>query len=347
MSLGLLALICAAGIIGPLLALPGRWGPPVVVGELAVGIALGPMGIDELHSSDATFTFLANVGFALVMFVAGTHVPVRDQRLRKALPGGVLRVAVVAVVAVPLAVVISKSFDTGHTPLYVVLMASSSAALILPILASSHLEGGPVLALLPQVAIADAACIVALPLVIEPSRAGRAAVGATLVLACAGAIFIVLREVERRGWRRRAHHVSAEHGFALELRISLALVLGLAALAERSHVSIMLAGFSFGLVVAAVGEPRRLARQLFGLTEGFFGPLFFIWLGCSLELDALRERPSLIVLGVALGLGAAVAHLAPVLLGQPTSLAALASAQLGVPVAAATSGHPIAPARRW
>ena len=43
------------------------------------------------------------------------------------------------------------------------------------------------------------------------------------------------------------------------------------------HVSIMLAGFSFGLAVAGVGEPRRLARQLFAVTEGFLGPLFFVW----------------------------------------------------------------------
>ena len=39
-----------------------------------------------------------------------------------------------------------------------------------------------VVALLPQVAIADAACIVALPLVIDPARAGRAALGAVAVL---------------------------------------------------------------------------------------------------------------------------------------------------------------------
>ncbi|HEY5515956.1 MAG TPA: cation:proton antiporter, partial [Pengzhenrongella sp.] len=90
--------------------------------------------------------------------------------------------------------------------------------------------------------------------------------------------------------------------------------------------------------VAAVGEPRRLARQLFGVTEGFFGPLFFVWLGASLDLHALVRRPALIGLGVALGVGAAIAHLAPRATGQPLALGMLASAQLGVPVAAATLG---------
>jgi Kef-type K+ transport system membrane component KefB len=56
----------------------------------------------------------------------------------------------------------------------------------------------------------------------------------------------------------------------------------LCALAVFTHVSIMLAGFALGLVISAIGEPRRLARQLFGITEGFFSPLFFVWLGASL-----------------------------------------------------------------
>jgi hypothetical protein len=38
-------------------------------------------------------------------------------------------------------------------------------------------------------------------------------------------------------------------------------------------------GFSFGLAVAAVGQPRRLARQLLAVTDGFFAPLFFVWPG--------------------------------------------------------------------
>jgi len=58
----------------------------------------------------------------------------------------------------------------------------------------------------------------------------------------------------------------------------------------------MLAGFSFGLALAAVGPPRRLAHQLFAVTDGLFGPLFFVWLGASLNLRDLGEHPSYIVL---------------------------------------------------
>ena len=103
------------------------------------------------------------------------------------------------------------------------------------------------------------------------------------------------------GYRKRLHKLSEEPRFALELRVNLLIVFALAALAVETHVSIMLAGFSFGLVMAAIGEPRRLARQLFAITDGFLGPLFFVWLGASLDVRALGSHRSYILLGVALG----------------------------------------------
>jgi Kef-type K+ transport system membrane component KefB len=338
MTFTTLAVIGLAALLGPLLALPTRWHLPVVLGELLAGIVLGPTVFGGLHAADAGFTFLANVGFALVMFVVGSHVPVRDASVRPALGVGAVRAAGIGVVAIALGVGVAAAFGTGHAALYAVLMASSSAALVLPAADSLGLSGPSLLKTLAQVAIADTVCIVALPLAIEPAHAARAAVGALGVAAIAGVLFVVLRRAERSGLRRRLHRLSERRKFALELRISLVIVFALAAVAVRTHVSIMLAGFAFGLVTAGIGEPRRLARQLFAVTDGFLGPLFFVWLGASINLRELGTRPSYLLLGLTLGLGAVAVHLLTRLIGQPLALAALASAQLGVPVAAATIG---------
>ncbi|HEY8822335.1 MAG TPA: cation:proton antiporter [Dermatophilaceae bacterium] len=336
MDFSVLAVIVLAGLVGPLLALPRGWHVPVVVGELLVGIILGRTGLGYLDASDTTFSFLAEVGFGLVMFVVGTHVPVRDLNLR--LSRGTARAVLVGAGSAILGVLLAAAFGTGHAALYAVLMASSSAALILPIIDSLGLGGPHVLQLLPQVAIADAVCIVALPLAIDPPHAGRAALGALTVILSGVAVFAILFLLERKGFRRRVHRVSEERHFALELRISLMVLFSLAAVATRSHVSIMLAGFVFGLAVAAVGQPRRLARQLFAVTEGFLGPLFFVWLGASLDLRALGAHPALILLGLLLGMGAVLSHSLARLTGQPLSVSALAAGQLGVPVAAAALG---------
>ncbi len=73
------------------------------------------------------------------MFVAGTHVPVRDPRLRTAVRTGVPARRVVGVVALVLGYAVAALVDTSHALLYAVLMASSSAALVLPTVDSLRL----------------------------------------------------------------------------------------------------------------------------------------------------------------------------------------------------------------
>ncbi|OHT83222.1 cation:proton antiporter [Mycobacteroides saopaulense] len=334
-----LAIIVVVGLIGPLLALNTRLRIPVVIGELIAGIVIGRTGFGWIDAFDPTFKMFADVGFALVMFVAGTHVPIRDKAMVAALPRAALRAIVVGAVGAVLGLLLANAFNTGHAPLYAVLIASSSAALVLPIIDSLSLQGPKVLSMTAQVAIADTASIVLLPLVIDLKHAPRAAVGAVAVAACAGIVFVILRALDQAGLLDRFHDYSKQRRVAMELRISLAIVFGLAALAVETHVSIMLAGFALGLVVAGIGEPRRLAKQLFGFTEGFFSPLFFLWLGASLHVRELGENPRLMLLGLGLGAAAVLAHLVIRLLGQPISLGALASAQLGVPIAAAAIGE--------
>lgn len=333
-----LALVAVIGLAGPLLAAPSRWRIPVVIGQLMGGILFGTTGLDWLHSEQPTFTLLADIGFALVMFVAGTGVPIRNHQLIDGVKLGAGRVVLVAVTATVLAIALAQIFGTGHAALYAVLMASSSAALVFPVIDSLGLKGKAILELIPQVSIADAACIIAVPLAIDPAHAARAALGALGVCASAAVAYLVLRQLLRSGLLLRMRKISRERRFALELRINLAILFALTALATRTHVSIMLAGFSFGLVIAAVGEPHRLARQVFGVTEGFLGPLFYVWLGASLNLRDLVHHPSYLALGVALGLGAVASHVVPRLVGQPMVFGVMAAAQVGVPVAAATLG---------
>jgi Kef-type K+ transport system membrane component KefB len=338
-GLDTLGLLVVVGLVGPLLASIPHLRVPVVVGELLIGIVLGRTGFGVIDDTNPTLVLLANVGFALVMFVVGTHVPVHDRTLHSAIPWALARAVLVGAVAAGLGAGIAAIFSTAHAALYAVLMASSSAAVALPVIDGLGLKKGPqVLSVTAQIAIADTACIVLLPLVIDPSRAPKAALGTVAVAACAGVVYVVLWYANRKGWRKRLHHISEEHRWAMELRISLAILFGLSALAAKTHVSIMLAGFALGLVLAAIGEPRRLARQLFGVTEGFFSPLFFVWLGASLQVRDLGAHPWLILLGVALGVGAVIAHAAGSVLKQPPALAILSAAQLGVPVAAATIG---------
>lgn len=341
-----LALLSAVGFAGPVLASVPRLRIPVIVGELLAGLVIGKTGFGVVDATDPTFQLFANIGFALVMFVVGSHVPVRDPEMRSAVPKALARAVLAGAAAAALGFGLATQFGTGHAALYAVLMASSSAAMTLPMIDSLRLRGPQVLSVTAQIAIANAACIVLLPLVIDFRHAATAALGGLAITACAALLYVVLRWVDRRGWRQRMHDYSHRNQLALELRINLLVLFGLAMLAVSTEVSIMLAGFALGLVIAMVGEPRRLARQLFGITEGFFSPVFFVWLGASLQVRELGSQPKYVLLGVGLGLGGVLAHCAGRLLGQPLTYAVMSSTQLGVAVAAATIGtqqHLLAP----
>jgi Kef-type K+ transport system membrane component KefB len=346
MSLLGLALVLAVGLAGPLLAISKRARIPVVVGEILLGVLVGRTGTGWVDASEPVLTFLAIAGFALVMFEVGSHVPVGDASLRGALGRGCLLAAFVGVLAVPAGFGVAALAGTGHGLLYAVLLASSSAALVVPAVTGSGTRTPAALATVVQVAVADTVCIVALPLAEDPGRAGPAALGALTVVGAGGVGFLLVRRLRVRGVLAVVHKVSKRRNFGVELRVQLVILFGLAGLAQLVGVSVMLAGFVAGLALTAQGKARRLARQLFAVTDGFLAPVFFVWLGASLDLRALVDQPRMIALAALLALGAVVVHAAAWLVGQPLPLAVLAGAQLGVPVAAVTIGtenHLLAP----
>jgi Kef-type K+ transport system membrane component KefB len=337
-SLASLALVLAVGLAGPALAASRRWAVPVAVGEIVAGVVVGRSGLGWVDPAEPVLVFLAQAGFALIMLVAGSHVPIGAPRLRPALRRGVGLAAFTGVLAVPAGLGLAAAFGTAHGWLYAVLLASSSAALVLPVVQEAGLSSPSVLVMIVHVAVADTAAIVLLPLAEQPSRAGHALLGVLAVAGAAVAVLLIVRQLRARGWQDRLHRLSRRRNLGLELREQLIIVFGLAGLAEAVGVSVMLAGFAAGLILAAQGEPRRLARQLFALADGFLGPVFFVWLGASLQLKDLLDHPRLFGLAAALALATVAVHAAARLLGQPLPLAVLAGAQLGVPVAAVTIG---------
>lgn len=335
MNFAELALICLVAIVGPVLSVPRAFQVPVVVGELAVGLLLGRTGFQVLDASNPVLTFLAEIGFVLVMFVAGTSVSLRGAGV-----WSVVRAVAVGVVSVPLAVLVAHVFGTGHAALYAVLFASSSAATILPMLNGTPLKAKPLAEMVPQIAIADTVSIVSLPLVLDQRDVPRAATGALLVIAGAVAAYWALRWARTKGVLKRVHDLSGDRGLALELRVLLTLLFALAAIAQAMGISTMLAGFVTGVAVSKVGQPRRVAKQFFALTEGFFGPIFFVWVGAQLDLRSLGDHPQAILLGIALAVAPLIAHGAMVVTGQPLPIALTTAAQMGVPVAAIALSAP-------
>ena len=340
MTFGVLALVVAAGLGGPLLA-AGRSGfVPVVVGELAAGVVIGNTGFGWLDPATPGLAFFAAVGFAMLMFGAGMHVPIRQPGISRGVRRGLVAAVVVALLAVPAGVAVAALTPNGHGAIYALLLASGSAAILLPALEEQNLlTDRHALVVMAQVGIADVAAIVALPLVIQPSKALHAALGGLAVIGGVVLLFLAARAIRHLDVVRRLRHASHARAWALDLRIALLILFTLSWLAVRSGTSVLIAGFSVGLLVALTGGPKRLSTQVTGIAAGFFVPLFFVVLGAQLDLRAVVEKPSILELTVLLLLATVVVHeLGAAITRQPLAAGLAATAQLGVPAAVATLG---------
>jgi len=340
MSFGVLTVIVAAGLAGPLLGAGGRLLVPVVVGELLVGLVLGHSGFGWLHPGQPTLAFLADIGFAMLMLAAGMHVPLRQPGLLPRIGRGALAMGVTAVLAIAAGWAAARAAHVPHPAIYAVVLGSGSAAVLVPCLDEfGLLSDGTALTVAAQVALADVVSIVAVPLVLRPSGAWEALGGIALVSACALGILLVLRLLHGRRWVQRLRARSKQREWALDLRLSLVVLFALCWITVRTGASILIAGFAVGLVVAAVGGPKRLSRQVTGIGQGFFVPLFFVVLGARIDVRALVHERSLVELAVLLTVLDVAIHLGGALLsGQPLAAGLAATVQLGVPAAVVSLG---------
>jgi Kef-type K+ transport system membrane component KefB len=339
MSFGTLVVLVLAGLGGPLLGMVQHRFIPVVVGEILAGILAGPAVLDGFHPGDPTVSFLAQVGFAMLMLTVGMHLPLRDKRLAESARDGALLAALVCVLALPAGLLAASIAGGGQAAVYVVVLASGSAAVLLPAIEELGLRGAAVMTVMAQVTIADVITILSVPIVLEPGRVGHAALGALLVALAAALLLLAARLVSLGGWVHRVRHLSKLRNWALDLRLSLLVLFALAWVAQKGGTSILIAGFGAGVMVAMIGGPKRLSTQMRGVADGFFIPFYFVVLGAQLDLGGLVSEPAMLALaGTLAGLNVAIHLLAAVLLRKPLTGALAATAQLGVPAAVASLG---------
>ena len=338
-SFGQLTLIVLAGLAGPLLSSSRRVLVPVVVGELLAGIALGHSGAGLIKADDPTIAFLGNIGFAMLMLGAGMHVPLRAEGLLGAVREASVAVLASAVLAAVGGVAIAHMLDIGHPAVWAILLATGSAAIVLPALQEAGVSAERALLAMAWATVADVATIVAVPLVLRPSHALRAGLGALAVAGGAVLVLGISRLLAHKHEVHRIRRASKERMWALDLRVALVLLFALCALAQWVGTSIMIAGFAAGLAVAVEGGPRRLSTQVSGVANGFLVPVFFVVLGASLNVRTLVSDPTNLELALALILGMVLVHvLAARAIRATVSTALIVTAQLGVPAAVVNLG---------
>ena len=337
-----LVVIIVAGLVGPLLAAGQRPLVPAVIGELIAGICLGRSGFGLIDATTPTNVLLYGLGFAMLMLVAGSRVDLRAPGLHAGIRPGAIAFGLVAILSLPAGLAVGAVLEpSAPLLLFPVLLAGSSAAVAFPILEERGLLGPRVGMLLVWIPLADALTVLLMPLtLIGAEKIPEALGGDVLIVACTGAALWLGERVAHSPRALTLRDRSQTRGWALQLRVTLLLLVILSLIASHTGGSTLLA-FGAGLVLARLREPTRLEVQLSGIAEGFFVPAFFVLIGSELDLRSLAGDPSAIVLALVMAAGCLAIHLVASRVVAPapwSGFGLAASAQLGLPAAAASLG---------
>lgn len=300
-----LLLVSALAFLVPLLAARFRRVPvPVVVGEILVGILIGRSGLN-LVTYDSWLQFLAEFGFAFLMFLSGLEV---DLDLLARSPGDMasgrrswrqnpvavasIVVGVTLLLSVAVALLLTRMGLLDRPWMMALILATVSLGLVVPTLKERGLTSTSYgQTLLLTALLADFVTMFLITIV-----AGWVASGPTLRLFL-GLLVVVAFAVALRAGRalQRAPQItSVFEGFThataqLPLRGSLALMLAFVALSETLGTEVILGAFLAGVLLAIVGGKGSLElhHKLEALGFGFFIPIFFIMVGARFDLGAL------------------------------------------------------------
>lgn len=340
MTFGLLFLIAVAGLVGPLLSGSRHVSIPKVVGEILAGIIIGASGFELLNPYEPTLAFMSSMGFAMLLFVVGTKLPLRDPELRKALRTGFLATAMSFVVALPIAWLLSTYSSIHNLGLFLLLCICSSTSTVMPMLHERKLTGRLIVLTTTWIAIADIVSMMILPLIMQTGASSvQIAIGALIVTAVAVGCLIGLKFFRFSDAGEHYRELSKQRGWALDLRLSLAILFGLAWLATSFGGSVLIAGFAAGAVVALIGMPKRFNKQLIGVGEGLFIPLFFVCLGAKLDVWDMFYSWSNIGLMLVVSAATVLVHgIVAKILRLPAASGLAASAQMGLPAALVSLG---------
>jgi Kef-type K+ transport system membrane component KefB len=284
-----------------------RFGQPVVLGELLVGLALGPSLINIFHISifenfvlEEIISDLAQIGVLLLMFMAGLELHFTElvRNMKVSAMAGILGVLA------PLGLGYFTGLAFGFEPLPAFYLGLTLGATSVSISAQTLMELDMLrsrvgLGLLGAAVFDDIFVILLLSSFLAFTASGGGMLTVVLVFLRMIVFFsgslllgiVLLPWVVKRVARLPISQSVLTFGLVVMLLYSLAaeLVGGMAAITGA---------FLAGLMFARSPEKERLERGISAVAYGFFVPIFFAHIGLSVNLRALDAGILWLFLGI-------------------------------------------------
>lgn len=303
---------------------------PVVVGEIIVGIIIGPTLLGWVTNGEI-LTFMSDIGLAFLMFLAGMEI---DFNLifgkAKKSPGEdevnpVLYAAVIYIATVVLAfggaILLNRIGLVGDVWMLAFVLSATSLGVLLPILKEQKILSSPFgQVVFITATLADFLTVLLLTIHLILSDRGFDPEIFSLALLFIAFFFFIRfgpRIVRIQGVRDLIEDLTRAT-VQIKVRGAIAIMMAFVVLAEFLDAELILGAFLAGMIIALLKRPEddSLVHSLEAFGFGFFIPVFFILVGVDLDIQSVIESPdSLLTLPWLLLIALAV-KLLPMLLAK-------------------------------
>lgn len=282
-----------------------RFHLPWVLALITAGIIVGPHGLHFVDSSP-TLEFLGQIGLIFLMFMAGLETKI--DTIRRYGLNIVLLAAMNAFIPFGAGYFLGYWFGFGVLPSIMlgVIFMSSSIAVIVPTLEATGLIDTKVgKSILAATVIEDAVSLIALSILLQNINpiTDLPLPSFYILLAFILAVFAYgLPKIRDLIPKQRKE----KDLFESEVRIIVAMLIGVVVIFELLGLHPIIAGFFAGLVLSKSVTSELLIDKLRTLSYGLFIPVFFVVIGMNTDIGILRESSEavglvLAVIGLSIG----------------------------------------------
>jgi Kef-type K+ transport system membrane component KefB len=302
-----LAIIIVAAKAGGFLSL--RLGQPSVLGELLVGILLGPTLIDFLHQSYFTDTHLsevihelAEIGVLLLMFLAGLELHLEDL----ARSGKVSALAGTFGVIFPLAMgtgmglVVGESFSSALF-IGLILAATSVSISAQTLMELNRLRTRVGVSLLGAAVFDDVLVVLSLSIFTALAASGsEAGWGSILLIVVRMILFLVISVLLGLWllprWSLKVDDLPISQGL-IALTLVIIFVFGWSA-ETLGKMAAITGAFLAGLILTRSQVKDRIQNGISIIAFGVFVPIFFVDIGLKADLKSLAGSGGLLFIAL-------------------------------------------------
>ena len=285
-----LLVIAIGAFLVPLVS--GRLGVPAAVGEIVFGILVGPFILGIVTETEF-FGFIAEFGFAFLMFLAGLELDFTSLERR----GPRLLFISVLVAGVIMGLAFLAAYQQGRSLFFAIVLGATSIGIVLVCLRETGMarsDFGQTVILVGSVGEFLTIVIATFYNIVFRFGLGLVFLEEVARLAAVFAIaYLVLMFLRLFVWwypARFSRWIEIEDPSEVGVRAGLALMIAFVAISELLGMEAILGAFLAGALFSFVfREKGGLETKMAGIGQGFFIPIFFIHVGVSFNMEALSS----------------------------------------------------------